>query len=62
MLADVPITRASVLVALAVFDDIPKKSSVGNVTIVPPPATALIAPPAAAASINPMISVSGICR
>src|SRR5678815_197016 len=61
MLADVPITRASVLVALADLDEIPKKSSVGKVIIVPPPATALIAPPAAAASTRPMISITGIC-
>src|ERR1051326_3283178 len=60
MLADVPITKAIVLVALATFDDVPKKSSAGKVMMVPPPATALMAPPAAAASIKPMISVSGI--
>src|SRR5581483_3084970 len=48
--------RASVLVALATTGGVPKKSSVGNVTSVPPPATALIAPAAIAAAANPKIS------
>src|SRR3954468_9983998 len=60
MLPDVPITNASVLVAFATIGGVPNNSSVGKVTSVPPPATALIAPPAPAASTNPKISVSDI--
>jgi hypothetical protein len=60
MLPEVPMTRASVLVALAMIGGVPKSSSAGNVTSVPPPATALIAPPAAAAIISPRISVTDI--
>src|SRR5882757_7847720 len=62
MLPEVPRTSASVLVALATIGGVPNRSSVGNVTSVPPPATALIAPPAAAASISPTISVHDIVR
>ena len=50
-------TNASVLVALAMIGGVPKKSRAGNVTRVPPPATALIAPPADAAIINPRNSL-----
>jgi len=39
---------------------VPKKSRVGKVTKVPPPATALMAPPAAAANTNPKISLRDI--
>ena len=55
---EVPMTNASVLVALAMIGGVPKKSRAGKVTNVPPPATALIAPPIAAASISPRNSVS----
>ena len=55
-------TSASVLVAFAMIGGVPKKSSAGNVTRVPPPATTLTAPPAAAASISPRISVTDIVR
>src|SRR5580765_1758831 len=62
MLPEVPRTSASVLVALATMGGVPNRRSVGNVTSVPPPATALIAPPAAAASTSPTISVHDIVR
>src|ERR1043166_552561 len=39
---------------------VPKASNAGNVTKVPPPATALMAPAAAAARISPMISAGDI--
>ena len=58
MLPEVPITSASVLVALAMIGGVPNNSSAGKVISVPPPATALMAPPAAAAIIKPRISVS----
>src|SRR5436190_2273928 len=57
---EVPMTRASVLVALATMGGVPKNSKAGKVTKVPPPATALIAPPAAAATNKPAISVKVI--
>src|SRR6185295_4295938 len=57
----VPITSARVLVALAIVDDVPKNISVGNVSSVPPPATALMSPAAAAAAARPMIS-PGVIR
>src|SRR6516225_7358585 len=56
MLPELPMTRARVLVAFAMTEGVLKKSRVGKVTSVPPPATALIAPPAAAARIKPTIS------
>src|SRR6185369_4138924 len=49
-------TSATVLVALAMMGNVPKASKVGNVTKVPPPATALMAPAAPPARISPMIS------
>ena len=52
----VPSTSASVLVAFATTGVVPKASSVGNVSNVPPPATALIAPAPAADRTRPKIS------
>src|SRR5438093_910359 len=60
MLPEVPTTSARVLVALATIGGVPKKSRVGKVTNVPPPAMALIAPPATAESNRPTISISDI--
>jgi hypothetical protein len=37
MLLDVSTIGANVLVAFAIFGDVPKKSRAGNVIIVPPP-------------------------
>ena len=53
MLPEVPMTSASVLVALAMIGGVPKSSRAGKVTSVPPPATALIAPPAAGGNRQP---------
>ena len=58
MLPEVPITSASVLVALATIGGVPNNNNAGKVIRVPPPATALMAPPAAAAIIKLRISVS----
>src|SRR5678815_1775267 len=60
MLPEVPITRANVLVAFATIGSVRKKSSVGKVIRVPPPATALTAPPMAAANMSPMTSLMDI--
>ena len=60
MLPAVPMTSASVLVALAMIFGVPKKISTGKVTSVPPPATALIAPAAAPAAASPSISAGCI--
>ena len=57
ILPAVPITRATVLVALAVTGAVPNSSSTGKVIIVPPPATALMSPAAMAARARQMISV-----
>ena len=48
--------REVVLVALAIIGEVPKNNNTGNVSRVPPPATALIAPAAAPANINETIS------
>src|SRR5688500_3222425 len=53
-------TKAKVLVALAMTGGVPNNNSVGNVTRVPPPATALIIPAAAPERINPTISAGVI--
>ena len=57
MLPDVPTTSANVLVAFATIGDVPKNNNVGNVSSVPPPATALIAPPRPATTSRAVISV-----
>ena len=44
MLPEVPMTRASVLVALAATELRPSQIKAGNETSVPPPATELMAP------------------
>src|SRR5271163_4954959 len=53
-LAVVPTQSASVLVALAGTGGTPVKSSAGNATKLPPPATALMAPPMAPAKKRKM--------
>jgi DNA polymerase-4 len=52
----VPMTSASVLVALAMTGEVPKASRVGKVRSVPPPATALIIPAPTAEPARPVIS------
>src|SRR6267154_184488 len=56
MLPAVPMTSASVLVALAMIAGVPQSSSVGKVSNVPPPAMALIAPAAVAEATRARIS------
>jgi len=55
MLPAVPRTSASVLVAFAISEPVPRRINVGKVTSVPPPATAFIEPATIAAAASSRI-------